>query len=72
MAGQRARAGDFFKKIHILRIPRKLLYDFVEFIRRERGRCFPRDLLIILEKVRVLIDCGDCIAQGRGEGVDDE
>ena len=54
MAGQRARAGDFFIEIDIFGVARKLLYDDIEFVGQYRRGRFAGDLLIVFGKLGVL------------------
>ena len=63
MAGQRARAGDFFIEIDIFGTPGKLLYDDIEFVGQYRRRRFAGDLLIVFGKLGIVIGIGDCIPQ---------
>src|SRR5262245_18651360 len=48
VAGQRASAGDFFKKLHILSIPWKFFHDCIVVFWHDGRRFFANHLLIVL------------------------
>src|SRR5215510_11793094 len=63
VAGQRAGAGDFFEKFHILSVAWKFFHDCVELFGHQGRGFFAHHLLIVFVELGVFKDFADCLAK---------